>query len=157
MTYTNESDFENYLRTIIKNNIINSNDELILLDNKNLADILICRNGDNPKLFFIEVKLEQESNGRLGFGGKEGSGFQPEILTKRPDYLESNLCWVLFSNDYNEDSNIIMIDSSTLISKYLSGGTVGRKYNGIKKSIFNDEASFSELEFIQKLTVWLKS
>src|SRR5688572_1362357 len=96
--FASEAEVERYIRSLIQEHITRLSPELYALRNKKAVDILICREGDQPALFFIEVKYHQLAHGRLGFGGKEGGGFQPEIVKGAPRYFEENLRWVLASD-----------------------------------------------------------
>ena len=113
MKFKNEAEFERHLRNLIQVNICASDANLLILDNKNIADIIICKNGNNAGIFFIEVKHLKPTDGRLGFGSAKGAGFQPEILGKRPKYLESNLIWDLYS-DKHENNNIVVLSGFVL-------------------------------------------
>jgi len=153
--YVNEQEFENHLRDLISINICAIHDDIVILDNKNIADIVICKNGDDQALFFIEVKHLKPSMGRLGFGGKDGRGYQPEILTKRPDYFESNLLWAMYSEMHDDNDGIVLITTEQLCGSYLQGGVVGEKYNGIKQDIFTREEGLSDEDFIDSIRAWL--
>jgi len=148
-----ESEFENQIRNIINADIIQHNPDLIVLDNKKAVDIMICRNNFNPTIFFIEIKYHQNNHGRLGFGHGKGGGFQPEILTKRPQIFESNLRWIIGSQD-SED--YYFFDNEELLL-YMQGGQVAEKFNGIQKRIFRDAVAHSKIELSQKLKLWLAS
>ena len=154
MNYRDETEFENHLRDLIRNNICQDNENIIVLDSQNVADIIICKNGNNKGIYFLEVKHLKPSMNRLGVGGAIGKGFQPEILIKEIDYFEDNLLWVLYS-EIHENSNIIVINSEKLRSDYAQGDSIGFKYNGIKQSVFDSEASLSDIEFIGFLKQWL--
>lgn len=126
----------------------------MLLDNKNLADIVICKNTGATGIYFLEVKHLKPNMGRLGFGGKSGTGFQPEILTKRPQYLESNLRWAMYSESHDNDG-IVFISSKKLCDSYLQGGSVGEKYNGIRQDIFNQEPGLTDDQFVHEMRSWV--
>ncbi|MFT6276611.1 MAG: hypothetical protein ACJAZ0_002719 [Halioglobus sp.] len=117
------------LRDLIETRICANRPELILFENKKAVDILICRNGENQALFFLEVKYQKHAHDRLGFRSSSGDGFQPEIVSKAPDYFESNLMW-LISGEGHSDNGVIFI-SSSVIRNHLSGGSVGEKFNNI--------------------------
>ena len=153
--FKNEAELETYIRNIITDKIIPHNKDLVLLDNKKAVDILICRNGEQPALFFLEVKYHKKNHGRLGFGSRNGIGFQPEILTKQPEYFESNLKWII-ANESHNDIGIIFTNSQT-IRQYISGGEIGQKFNNIQNKIFKDLQGFNEKDLIEKLMLWLKS
>lgn len=153
--FNSETEFEVYLRELIQSKICSNSPDLQLFKNKKAVDILICRNGKNPKLFFIEVKFHKKSHGRMGFGGTRGSGFQPEIVETKPDYFEDNLRWILGSEDDNKTN--MQLVSSNVIRQYLSGGKVGVKHNNIQKKIFNEMQGFDEDGLVIELKAWLKS
>jgi hypothetical protein len=149
-----EIDFENHIREIINNKIICSKADFTLLDSKNVADIIICRNINIPKIFFIEVKHYSDKKGRIGFGDNSGYGFQPEILRKRPKYLEDSLIWV-FQKE-NDDNYYVLNNSECL--KYVSGdsiGEVGGKQNNFQASLFNSVKPMNENDFIKWIEDWL--
>jgi hypothetical protein len=140
---------ENNIRDIIKT-IIGSSNDFILLENKDVTDIIICRN-IAPKIFFIEVKHYSEANGRIGFGNSDGSGFQPEILTKRPEIFETNLRWV-FGKDNDEHYYILTNEDC---QRYFAGGTIGRKQNNFQKNLFREMPSYTEQEFCNYIKNWI--
>lgn len=152
MKFTNELQFENYIRELIQNHVTEKDKDTYALLNKKAVDIIICKDKPVPKLFFIEVKYHVNKHGRLGFGSGSGGGFQPEILSKRPQYFEENLRWVISAEDSDE---IIFISNDTLL-RYISGGRIGHKFNNIQKKIFTQEKGLTEKEFIEVLTDWLK-
>ena len=153
MKYNSEIEFELYIRGLIKKNIIDKLNNFVLLENKKAVDILICRQGAKPALFFIEVKYHKEKHGRLGFGSSNGGGFQPEIVSKKPSYFETNLRWVI-GRQTNEKTGIIFV-SSNKIREYVSGGNVGKKFNNIQQRIFREITGYSEQDFIKELESWL--
>jgi hypothetical protein len=147
----NESLVENRIREIIKNKIIGNNNYFTLLESKNVADIIICRNIIIPKIYFIEVKHYSSKKGRIGFGDANGKGFQPEILIQRPKYLEDNLIWV-FQKE-NEKKYYILDNNECM--KYISGGSIGVKQNNFQPKLFDNNRALNENEFIAKIEDWL--
>jgi hypothetical protein len=146
-----ELDFENHIRQIIQTEILTSNTNLILLTNKKAVDIIICRNNIKPTLFFIEIKYHKNKHGRLGVGHKNGGGFQPEILNKRPDFFETNLKWIISSED---NDSYFLIDSYNIVN-YIQGGQVGEKFNGIQKRLFKNEIGINKQQLIDNLKTWM--
>jgi len=143
-----ETDFEKHLRKdIVSFSIPN---DYILFNSKKAVDILIAKNGDIPRLFFIEVKYHKNSHGRMGIGQGKGGGFQPEILQTKTDYFEQNLIWILG----NEDSEEYWLCNNETIRKYVNNGFIGEKYNGIQLKIFKEENSISKETIIKKLENW---
>ena len=151
METSTENTVENHIREIISNKIIGIKNHFTLLDSKNVADIIICRNIIIPKIFFIEVKHYSKKKGRIGFGDASGAGFQPEILTKRPKYLEENLIWVF----QKENDKKYYVAYSNECIKYVSGGLTGKKNNNFQLKIFDHIKSYNEKDFISFLEDWL--
>ena len=149
---TNEQQFENHVRKEILQTILKDKRENKLFNFKKAVDILIAKNGDFPKLFFIEIKYHKKSHGRLGFGHGKGSGFQPELLKSQTDYFENNLRWVLGTE---ESENYWLVDNA-ILRMYLNGNEVGEKYNGIKTKFFKEVESMCKSELISEIEKWLK-
>lgn len=147
-----ETDFENHIRLIIQEDILTDNSDLILLSNKKAVDILLCRNNSNPTLFFIEIKYYKHNHGRLGFGHGKGGGIQPEILLKRPDFFETNLKWIIGSE---ESEDYYLVDISKL-RNYVMGKGIADKFNNIKKSLFKDEIGIDRQQLVTELRSWMK-
>ena len=101
--------------------------------------------------YFIEVKYHKKNHGRLGFGGSGGSGFQPEILTRKPLYFEKNLRWVLGHENVN---GYLFLDNDA-IREFVSGEVISNKFNNIQLKIFKSQNVLNEIEFIQELKYWL--
>lgn len=153
MGFKSEQEFETYIRNLINNYVTNIDPAVYALKNKKAVDILICRDSPRPELFFIEVKFDQRAHGRLGFGGKQGGGFQPEIVTRQPAYFERNLRWAIASEDYEPDK--VLFVSSETIRHYVAGGVIGDKYNNIQRQIFRQGTWLGEGQFIAQLQEWL--
>jgi hypothetical protein len=145
--------FENHIRKIINTKIIGTKKNFTLLDSKNVADIIICRNINIAKIFFIEVKHYSPAKriGGVGFGDGEGKGFQPEILIKRPVYFENNLIWVF--GQVNDDNYYILNNEDSL--KYIMGGKIGYKQNNFQRKLFDEIKQLNENEFINWIENWL--
>ena len=125
--------------------------DFLILKNKKAVDIILCKNGRKPALYFIEIKYHKSSHGRLGTGHGKGGAIQPEILKYQPDYFKNNMRWILGSE--NKDGFWIM--DNTTISSYIAGKEIGEKYNNIQTRIFDDSKSLSETKLIQSLRSWL--
>jgi hypothetical protein len=115
------------------------------------VDILICKNGTKPDLFFIEVKYHRHSHGRLGFGHAKGGGFQPELLINNPSYFRSNMRWILGVED--KDGYLLMTNDE--ITQSVNGGKVEQKYNGIRTKIFNESKFLSATELKKEISRWI--
>lgn len=153
MMFASEREFEAHIRALVVKYITPWNPSIYPLKNKKAVDILICKDGPRPELFFVEVKYHQTKHGRLGFGGSKGGGFQPEIVSRMPAYFETNLRWVLASEDH-EPGKVLFIDSG-VVRKYLAGGVVSEKFNNFQKKIFREGTWLNEQQLVEELRVWL--
>ena len=151
MHFESEKLFEEHIRNLIGKHILPKNKELIMFQNKKAVDVLLCRNGKKPALYFIEIKYHKRSHGRLSTGHSKGGGFQPEILSRLPLYFEKNMRWVLGVADME---GYFLLQNSQLV-KHIAGGVIGKKYNNIQMKLFKEELSLSELQFIAALKDWL--
>lgn len=149
--FHNEAAFESHLRELIAQEV--NEPEFTILDYKTVADIIICRNLHKPGIFFIEVKYFQLSKGRLGFGNNTGSGIQPEMLVKKPAYLESNVRWLLGSDSHNEDGYWLV--TSDVLRSYVAGGEIGRKQNNIQEALFRNLPALNSNELAKGVSEWL--
>jgi hypothetical protein len=152
MPFQNEREFEDHIRKLITNYILPLDTTLILLDNKKTVDIMLCRNGNQPAIYFLEIKYYKKSHERLSTGHDKGGGFQPELLSKQPDYFKTNMRWILG----NEDREGFWLLTNEELSQNLSGKEgIGKKYNNIKLAIFRTFNAFSERELLALLKKWL--
>lgn len=155
MQFQTEAQLGQYIRELIAKRITKKNKNIYALENKKVVDIVICRDGRNPALFFIEVKYHRNAHGRLGFGGEKGGGFQPEVLSIKPNYFERNLRWIMASEEF-PNRGVLFLDSKT-VRKYISGGAVGQKFNNIQKRIFSEVDGYKREQLVGKLIEWLKT
>ena len=153
MTFAGESAFENHLREIIESRITAENSSLYALTHKAIGDIVIARDGDSPAVFFLEVKYFQPSNLRLGLGHGSGAGIQPEILRRRPAYLETHYRWILGSDAH--DGHGYWFATSDVIRRYVSGGGIGEKQNNIQQRLFREHPSVDATRLVEQLRRWL--
>lgn len=129
----------------------------VVLDSKNVSDILVARQDKkSPLLVFLEVKYRKRNHGRIGFGGRKGSGFQPEILLQRPDYLERNMKWIIG----NEKLNKCLILDNNQVREHCAGGAISRTKqnnfaNGIFKSLGSLQLDTSDVP--NEIVKWVKS
>jgi hypothetical protein len=151
MPFINEREFETYLRELIRKRILPFDKDLVMIRNKKAVDILICRNGKKPALYFIEIKYHKARHGRLGTGHGKGGGIQPEILQLQPHYFKKQMRWILGTEMHK---GYWMLDNKELL-EYIAGKEIGEKYNNIQTRLFNAIAPSSEKELIIKLKSWL--
>lgn len=151
MPFENEKIFEEHIRNLISKHILPKDKELIMFQNKKAVDVLLCRNGKKPALYFIEIKYHKRSHGRLSTGHSKGGGSQPEILSRLPLYFEKNMRWVLGVEDME---GYFLLQNSQLV-KHIAGGVIGKKYNNIQMKLFKEELSLNEKQFITALKDWL--
>jgi hypothetical protein len=151
MRFANEKEFEEHLRKDILVPMLKKHPEYYLMESKKAVDILICKNGKNSALFFIEVKYHRYNHGRLGFGHAKGGGFQPELLMHKPSYFHSNMRWILGVED--KDGYLFMTNDE--IVKSVSSGKVEKKYNNIQTKIFNERKLLSSSKLKAEISKWL--
>jgi len=150
-----EIDFENEIRDIIHNNIIAFSPDFQILKSKNITDIIICRNNNIPKLFFIEIKYYNIKNNRIGFGTKGKICFQPEILLTTPKYFNDNLRW-LFKNEIFPDKYYILDNNEC--NKYVRGNNISiDKQNNFSDKLFKNVEPKSKEELIEYIKIWLNT
>lgn len=152
-TFVNERDFEGHLRNIIDSRITSEFPNVYALEHKTIGDIVISRDGPSPALFFLEVKYFQPSNNRIGIGNQSGGGIQPEILERRPAYLETHLRWVFASDSHG--GNGYWLATSDVVRKFIVGSDIGRKQNNIQPRLLRDHPSIDETQLVQELKRWL--
>ena len=150
MIFNNEREFEQHIRELIDKQIVIHDKDLMLLRNKKAVDILLCRNGVTPALYFIEVKYHK--NFRLGTGHGKGGGFQPEIIKYAPAYFETNMRWIL--GDVQHEGRYWLVDNATIRGN-LSGEKIDDKYNNIHNKFFREVPSLNETELVSAITEWL--
>lgn len=97
--------------------------DLVMIQNKKAVDILICRNGKKPALYFIEIKYHKINHGRLGTGHGKGGGIQPELLKLQPDYFKKQMRWILGAESYE---GYWILDNQDLVT-YIAGSVIGEK------------------------------
>lgn len=153
MLFSKESELESHLRHLIKTQITAQHPHIYALENKKAVDIVICRDGENPTAFFLEVKLFQKSHGRLGIGTGGGSGYQPEIIARAPAYFETHLRWVIV--DGREANISFLFVTTNAVRKYLAGTGIGEKYNNIQPKIFKEIPALDEASLVDELQEWL--
>lgn len=151
MPFQNEKEFEAHIRQLIAKKVLPHDRDLVMIRNKKAVDILICRNGKKPALYFIEIKYHLTKHGRLGTGHSKGGGIQPEILQLQPDYFKKQMQWIL-GNEHHE--GYWMVDNKALMN-YISGSVIGEKFNNIQTRLFRELEPLSEKRFIKALKDWL--
>lgn len=148
-----EIESEKDLEIRIRNKLTSlfSDSDFILLENKDVVDIVIL-NDKTQKLFFIEVKFFKKSHLRLGTGSENGKGFQIEILKEKFAYFESNLRWILAT----EDDDYYRFCTNEQIRENICNG-LGEKYNSISKKLFESDeiAQLNEDDLIKEINHWL--
>lgn len=151
MPYKSEREFEAHIREIITKKILPLDKGLVMIQNKKAVDILICRNGKKPALYFIEIKYHKTNHGRLGTGHGKGGGIQPEILKLQPDYFKKQMRWILGAESHE---GYWMLNNQELTT-FIAGSAIGEKYNNIQTRLFREKQAFTERQFIKSLKDWL--
>ncbi|MBS0480369.1 MAG: hypothetical protein JSR79_13870 [Proteobacteria bacterium] len=152
--FANEAELERYVREVIQSRVTTRHPHIYTLENKKAVDILICRDGPDPALFFLEVKFHRHGHGRLGFGSGNGRGFQPEILQRKPAYFERNMRWVLASETHEPDK--IRLLTSADVRKYVAGGVIGQKFNNLQTRLWRESPYLSHGDFASELEAWVR-
>ena len=147
----NETEFENKIRDLLKTGL-DSTRYYIMENKKNVDIVIVDKKISSEKLYFIEVKYEKENNRRLGFGQKNGRGLQPEILKNHFNYFEDNMRWIIGT----EKDNKYRLLTNQEVRENMSGGIVGKKYNGIQKKMLDKYNGLSDKELIENILQWLK-
>lgn len=148
--FSSEIEFENRIRKLIVEEICAKDSSMQLLQNKDVVDILVCKNANPPILFFIEAKFHKTSNRRIAFGNGQGGGFQPEILLKRPKYFDNYMRWVFGK----ENDSTFYILSNDEACQHLCGGQIGTKFNNFQPALFRKTKSYTEQELLEYLINW---
>jgi len=147
-----EADFEHKIRNLITARVVPQVNGIIMLTNKSVSDIILCKETDITKLFFIELKFYTQKHGRIGFGEQDGTGIQPEILKKRPQYFEKHLRWV-FGRE-NDDMYHILTNADCVL--YFANGTLSRqKQNNFQLRLYDKTSPYNEDQLIEYLICWL--
>ncbi len=149
MKFADERELESHVRKLIAANITAHHPEVYALDNKKAVDIVICRDGNSPALFFLETKLFDPRHVRMGIGSGKGAGYQPEIVTRKPVYFETNLRWLIV--DGRETVPKFLFVPTSTIRKYLAGNVMGEKFNNIQLRIFKEVDSLTEDRLVAEL------
>lgn len=146
-----EKDLEIRLRKKLKENFWKS--DFVLLENKDIVDLIIL-NDKKQKLFFIELKFFIKSHSRLGVGSRNGTGFQIEILKSKFKYFESNLRWVLAT----ENDGYFRFCTNEQIRNNICNG-LDIKFNSISKTIFENSKieKLNEETLLRAINNWLNS
>ncbi len=154
--FSDEREMNTVVRSWIDTSIIPKlTDDFVLLLSDKSFDIPICKNGRDPRLFFIELKCHQSRHARLGIGHGKGGGFQVEILKEQVDYFERFLRWLLAYPERYPGEFLFL--TSEEVRRFLSGGRVGRKFNNIRLSIFEGCELKSADDLQAELLDWLDS
>lgn len=68
MHFQSKKEFEAHIRELLITKVLPFDKNLVMIRSKKAVDILICRNGKIPALYFIEIKYHKNKHGRLGTG-----------------------------------------------------------------------------------------
>lgn len=153
MDELSEREFEGHLREMIARELVQNDPNLHVLDFKKAVDIVLCRNGQNPAAFFIEVKYHKKYHSRIGIGHGSGGGFQPEVIDKKYDFFDRHMRWIIGSDDYGIQK-FILADNMT-IRQYLSGGTIGAKHNNIQLRFLKEAKWLTRPDLVVALRDWV--
>jgi len=141
--FNSEKEFEGHLRRDIISPLLKEYPVYYMMESKKAVDILICKNGKEPALFFIEVKYHRHSHGRLGFGHAKGGGFQPELLIQKPTYFQNNMRWIL--GVVGKDGYLFLTNDELTLS--VNGGKVEKNITEFGKDYLMKKPYFRLLNY----------
>jgi hypothetical protein len=153
MKFSSERQLESYVRHLIETEITANHPHIYALESKKAVDVLICRDGEQPAVFFLEIKLFRQGHGRLGIGTGGGAGYQPEIVKCNPAYFEAHLRWIIV--DGREPTAAFLFVPTSTVREYLAGGGIEKKFNNIQLKIFDEVTPFNEDALVDELRRWL--
>lgn len=148
MKFRNEKEFETHIRELLMSEVATLDSGLTILDNKGVADILICREGFQPRIFFIELKYAKDMI-------EASEGIQSEILLRNPSYMDNHFMWLIGSQEH--PGCYWLLDCHD-IQKFVSKNINMRKPNNISRRLLSDAGRryrFDEPELIEELCEWL--
>jgi hypothetical protein len=110
---------------------------------------------DTPLILFVEVKYHKAAHGRIGFGDGAGKGYQPEILRKKPEYLERYMRWLIADNE----SKTCLFFRNKEVRENSAGPIKKGKQNNFKSGLFknNSNGRFDITEAPKVVSEWAKS
>ena len=146
-TFTDEMDFERHIRDVLKSKVEMHAPEIRVLENKGIADIIVCREGDRPAIFFIELKYAKDMIG-------VSEGIQSEVLDTRPTYIDSHMMWLIGSNMHG--GQYWLLDSAGL-REYITNEIDIKKENNISRYIFRRLPAIDEPELVRRLQNWMRN
>ena len=153
MTFKDEKEFEAHVRNLITLNVASPSTNFRLLKANGIADIVICREGIHPAIYFIELKYESRSLSGQRNQINVTEGIQTEILKNRPDYMENHLMWLLGSQECEGGYWFI---SSKQLSAYITPNSANNNID--RETIFRGKASeqkMSEADLVKSLELWI--
>jgi len=153
--FSGESAFEAHVRTLLEVDVAPRVPGLKILGAKKGVDIFLFKDCPIPAIYFIEVKYFNlgKNHSMVSLGTGDGAGFQAATLLQRPAYLEKNLRWVLGTAD---NDNYYFLSTAEALT-HVSGGSVGPKQNGFRRSVFSKVAGLPKGAFVEELVRWLQT
>lgn len=132
--FANEEDFRGWLITKISGLIKDRDLPVVVMESKNVGDLILCvENIQKPIALFLELKYYTGSKNRVNIGNSIGSGFQPEILQKKPLFFCKYLKWVLA----HEDGYAFFLNTADVGQHISGGGIKAGQQNNIKRAIYD--------------------
>lgn len=153
MHFSREDEFRDWVQQELAHQL--AHEQHLVLKSKNVNDIIVCIQRDtHPIALFVEVKYFTASKGRLGLGDGTGSGFQPEILTRRPVYFERYARWLIGS----EEDIAVLISNDQLRSHAVGDIFKTGKQNNIQPSVLGaDNHPFPLEQSASEVAKWVLS
>lgn len=150
MKFVNEKEFREWI-VIEVSKLLDEN--WVVLHGKNVSDVVLCKNDQSrPLMLFVEAKYHQTKHRRTGFGNGSGAGYQPEILLKRPLYLEKYMRWIIVDQDSERCLLLANSDVRNNCAREIKEG----KQNNFTRGLFNkNEANcFNIVEVPLRIAEW---
>lgn len=148
-TFTCEMDFERHIRDVLKSKVETHAPEIRILEYKGIADIIVCREGDRPAIFFIELKYAKDPI-------SASKGIQSEVLSTRPTYIDNHMMWLIGSSDKMHVGQYWLLDSAGL-REYITNEIDIKKENNISRYIFRRLPAIDEPELVRRLQNWMRN
>jgi hypothetical protein len=152
--FDSERHFEKHVERLIETGITHRYPDVYILHAKKTVDIVICKDRPHAQVYFLELKYfnKDKNHSMMAFGSREGSGFQPAVLQRRPPFFRRNLRWVM---GCATDQRLFFLTMDQA-RRHLSGGAIGKKQNGFRRSLFEKERGLSSDEFVAAVKTWLR-
>ncbi len=153
--FSREEEYRDWVQRELDARLVSASSKYVVLRSKNVNDIIVCKQeSQRPLALFIEVKYFTAIKQRLGLGDRQGRGFQPEILVRRPQYFERYVRWLIGSQE-----GLAVLASSDDLRRHAVGHVFREgKQNNIQPSVFASDNRPFPLDHSPEVVIdWLES